>query len=45
MPEGWQDIFGDLAVAFHFQPSELNGLTTSELQMWHDQARRLFAKP
>jgi len=32
---------GDLAQAFHFQPSELWAMETEELLFWHRQAVRL----
>lgn len=33
-------MLGDIAVVFHFQPSELWEMDIEELAKWHVQARR-----
>jgi hypothetical protein len=34
-------VIGDVAVTFHFPPSEIWEMTTEELIFWHAQAARV----
>lgn len=41
MPADWQDVVGDLAYFFRFQPSELDAMTASDLEFWVKQGERI----
>jgi hypothetical protein len=37
-------MMGDLAGAFHFQPSEIEALSLNDFMAWHRQAVRIHGK-
>lgn len=42
MPTDWDACIADLAIAFHFQPSELWAMEVDEMTFWLRQAEKRF---